>query len=386
MSNRVQVKFTGEKSQLDSTIHGIGHSLKELKSMALAAFTFEAAKEMAVHIFEVADSIVETAEKLGITIEQVQILKKVAKDSGVEFETLAAAIGKVAVARGKALEGDKESIAKLKAAGVDVSTLKDNNSADILFKQMGEKVKHGNLDSVAAGLSGVLGKGFASLIPALKTDIDEVGSHMKEFGMLMDTKTAVSLKVLGESFKEIGLILLVQLAPAILAASQAIFDATAAVAGNTAGLAAELGDFSVQLQTLIRDGAQANGQAFDWAQNDSYGSNARKPWEGMSESLKDEIKKITEELLHPSGNKSGDSIPVKAGKAGGKIYSDSLTGVGNMLGASFAKLGEATQIDLMKQHNELIKQTNSKLDKLYEKIAHPEKSSVDGGFNYSNYA
>src|SRR5579863_1488214 len=106
---RVKVEIHGDSSGLEAALHKAEHSLEGLKEMVVGAFSVEVIKEMAAHTMELGAQYTNTALALDMTVEQVQVLKQAAKDSGVEFEKLQATLDKLSVAKAKALGGDKDA-------------------------------------------------------------------------------------------------------------------------------------------------------------------------------------------------------------------------------------------------------------------------------------
>lgn len=380
------VEITGNKSGLDTAIKSVNSSLAGLKQMIIGAFSVEAIKSFVSSEFDLAAGLVKSARQLGTTVEQVQILKRAAEESGTEFNALETAIGKVAIARQKALGGSKEDIKKFTDLGISTSDIKAKSSSDLLFKNIGDAVKNAKgLDNIAAPISNILGRGFEEIMPVLKTNVDEVGESMRRAGEIMDTRTAVSLKVLGDSFKELGLILMVQLAPAVMELTKTLIEVASKGAGRTAQIGAELGEFYAQLENRAQNFGGAIGPAgpsINWGAINMAGNVAKKPFDIDFMEIQKAIDRITKELTNPTGEGTKTVPAYKEHAKSVKDYSDSLTASGNMFGASFRGMGGvATQLDIQKNQLsalEQMKQYNQRQITFLETIA---KNTVNNSNN-----
>ena len=422
--SRVLITIGANKSGFDTAMKSVNHSLSEFKGLVAGYFTMDAVKELTAKTFEFADSLVDSARRMNITVEQVQILKKAAQDSGVEFDKLAVAMDKVNIAKSKALSGDKDAMKNLMALGVTgKDQLKNSNSADLLFGVIADTVKK-NAKDVTLPLSETLGRGFGAIVPLLKEDIDEVGKSLKSMGSLMDTKTAVELKVLNEEFQSLGTMLMVTFAPAIIATVEAmekaiskylhLLDGTdkpkepdtnkqgfwSKAWDNTKGIGAGI----VGLSSVIGGGGGLFGQdnkAYQFgvdelmkadnlfnktgntgiidslATNIAKGGSIADSFDSMIAAQHEKINSITNGLNHPQTVPSEQAV-TKTDKHTAKIYSDSLTGVGNMLGASYKRANEVTALDLQRRQLAATQEQTRLLEQIANKEPQP---NIFGGDN-----
>ena len=214
--SRVKVDITADKSGFDAAIKGVNRSFEDLKGLVAGAFTIEAIKSFTENTIEFAEQITNAAMRLNMTVEQLQVLKQAAKDNGVEFEKLESSLEKVSVAKERALRGDTKALSYFSQLGISKQDLKQNRSADLVFGKISAAVSSKNVESITEPLRKILGNSFGELMPLLKTNITEVSDKLQAMGAIMDTDTAVKLRVIGEQFKGLGTILITLLAPAIV--------------------------------------------------------------------------------------------------------------------------------------------------------------------------
>lgn len=99
-----------------------------------AAFSIAAITGFTKSIINTADEIGDLAEQLGLTNEEVQRFQVLAGQSGVKFESIASAIGKINKARIEALRSAGPERDAFAAAGITVTDLADRSrhSAEVL--------------------------------------------------------------------------------------------------------------------------------------------------------------------------------------------------------------------------------------------------------------
>jgi hypothetical protein len=431
---RVKIAIDGTAAGLETALKGVRSSLEGLKEMAIGAFSVEAIKEMVSHTMELGKELTNTALRLNMTVEQVQILRQAAKDSGVEFEKLQAVLDKVSVAKAKALGGDKNALAGFAALGIDKQQLQTTKSVDLLFGKIAESVKAKGGEAIAGPLGEIIGRGFGEILPLLKSDVQETGEELKKLGGVMSTDTAVKLKVLGDQFELLGTQIEAGLGPCIISSVNAIKNGISsylhfidnmagndgekkatdskdgfwskawadirgaatgvvglgAVAAGGGGLvgqnnkAYQLGvDELMKTETLFDKGfdwmkggileATADKMSKGQSLGNTFDDSFIKPWEEKNDKLKAQIKSDSD-INTPT-------MPVvNQANAHKGIYSDTLTSTGNMLGASYASIKSVTQIDLAKQQLAEQKKMNDLQAKVLEAIITAKAINPLAGF------
>ena len=208
-----------------------------LRNFVIGAIGIGTVEEAFRRTIETANELVNTSKRLGVTVEQVQLLRQAAKDAGKEMDTVSTALEKINLARGKALGGDQKSIAAFSALGVSGADLKSKTAADLFMGEIGKKVKSVSPEQIAGPLREVLGRGAGEGIAILKTDFEELGSKMN----LISTETAAKLNELSKDFDLLSGQIIVGLAPAILVMAQACIAFANWVGSKIGGAAAWLG-------------------------------------------------------------------------------------------------------------------------------------------------
>ena len=117
--------------------------------------------------------ISDTSARLGISAEELQRWTFAATQTGASAEDITGFFEKLAVAKAKALAGDKAAIASFKALGVSMDDLKKKKVADLAV-QVGKTMQSGNVEDLLPSLREVGGRGVGALIPAFKSDFENV--------------------------------------------------------------------------------------------------------------------------------------------------------------------------------------------------------------------
>lgn len=351
------------------------------KAAVVTAFGFYGVEEAIKKTVETATELVNESKRLDLTVEQLQLLRQAAKDGGTEMGTLASALEKVDIARAKALGGDRAALDAFAKLGVNGNALKTQTAATLFTNQISGAVKGGNVENLAPVLKEVLGKGFGELIPVLKTDFDELGDKMHRLGSIIDTETAVKLKMLGDDFDLLRNILAAQLAPVLVLMAEHLLT----FIGKIAEASAYLGTiFSGGVVQRAKDAFNANNaqntvdqyeklqaagfdseplkKKYEEAQKvlDVYNKkqaeagqaalDAGSEFNKMVQDMRDKAKKEADDLEHPKP--IVPAIETAKGSHAAHIQSDSLVKVGNFLGSNGNTISRVDQrkINLMEQH------------------------------------
>ena len=115
--------------------------------------------------------ISDTSARLGISAEELQRWTFAATQTGSSAEDITSFFEKLAIAKAKALAGDKAAIASFKALGVSMDDLKKKKVADLAV-QVGKTMQTGNVEELLPSLMSVGGKSASALIPAFKGDFE----------------------------------------------------------------------------------------------------------------------------------------------------------------------------------------------------------------------
>ncbi len=219
--------FEATLRRLDKASERVGGSLKHLAISAFGIYGVEQAFQKTV---EAAEQLVNTASRLDMTVEQMQILKQAAKDTGVEFEKIPALLEKINMARAKALGGDEKAMAAFAKLGVGNEALRNQTAAGMMFGPMRDAAMTHNVQDLNAAF-GALGKGMNVAIPLLRGGIDDAEKSLRQMGALMDTETAVKLKHLGDQMSLVSTMLTSMFAPAIIKVVDSLMDAASRYLG-----------------------------------------------------------------------------------------------------------------------------------------------------------
>jgi hypothetical protein len=344
-------------------LHQASHHVSDfVKNATVAAFGFYGVEESIKKTVETATELVNTSRRLDVSVEQLQLLKAAAKEGGTEIGALSSAFEKLDIARAKALNGDKEALAAFAKLGVTGAQLKDQTAAMIFTTSLSSTAKNNSVEDIGPALKEVLGKGFGELIPTLKTDFDELGAKLKKLGSIMDSETAVSLKMMGDEFEIIGTILTTHLAPALLWTAETLYKAFAKFSGLSAAAGAGTSNwgtkewFQAAMTPIVPAFAALVAKNFDSKSAKTAYDDTTKPLIDSLDELKKKIAEDAEALKHPKPRTGeAESPEIKAAKRIASIPSDALVKTGNFLGTNGNTIERANQqkIELLRQiaHN-----------------------------------
>ncbi len=351
-----------------------------IKNFAIGAIGIATVEEAFRRTVETADELVNTAKRLGTTVEQVQLLRQAAKDAGQEMDTVSTALEKINQARAKALGGDRAASAAFGALGVSQTDLKTKTAADLFMHEISETVKRVSPEQIAQPLREVLGRGAGQGIAVLKTDFEELGRKMQESGAIMSGEVAAKLKQLSEGLSFFGTVLIAQLAPAILWTANALLVLLKSAlnfaewvdkktglgdAAKISGAMSNQTDLKGQAKILgsiliqdIKNGGKiteeqrqsilkANGvdpAKLDKDVKDSKGD----PFTAFADKTKAAIDALLSGKIKGFDQKpdfDATEETARKMKGGGKIESDSLVKVGNFLGSNIGAVHSAARME-----------------------------------------
>src|ERR1051326_4033645 len=239
---------TLDGSGFETGIHKLNHmgqhAFGELKSFVLGAFGAYTAEQMFQRSIEKAKELVNASKRLGVGVEQLQLLKQAAKDSSTDLGALEKAFEKIDIAREKALgnspEGQKH-LARFGQLGITRGDLQSQTAGQLFANQMRAAANRMSEEDLGPILRDILGKGFGEIIPVLKTNFDELGNKMRETGAIMEAETAVKLKAFGDELELISQIILTHVGPALLQLGENLYRTGLKALGGWAATAAAIG-------------------------------------------------------------------------------------------------------------------------------------------------
>jgi hypothetical protein len=179
-------KATTSLKQLDTGITSAKGALTTMAASIVTAFSISAFKHFITDQIELGSKINDTAEKLGVTTEQLQKFQFAAGLSGVEAEGAGRALQFLNKNLGEAIGGSEEQAKIFKEMGVNLAEVKDGSkgAADLL-PQIADKFAAAGSDAERTALSmKIFGKQGAALLPLLKQGSGELAKLAEEFDAL----------------------------------------------------------------------------------------------------------------------------------------------------------------------------------------------------------
>lgn len=205
-------------AQVDNKIGGLSNSINgNLKGAIASAFAVGAIVAAAKATISYADDIDKVANRLGVTTEYVQILQRVARDTGKEFSSLEKAMINVGDAAESALGGDASKLEAFKRLGITQKDLRTSNNKDLLTKSAQGAQKLPREQAVAAFTS-IFGKKEAGTLLGVSDKLanpDAVKQELVDKGQLVSDADIAKMAEMQDAFEDITATLKVGLVPVI---------------------------------------------------------------------------------------------------------------------------------------------------------------------------
>ena len=194
--------------------------LSGVRNFALAYIGLRALESAFAATVQTAKDLTNESARMGVTVEQLQVMRKAASNAGVEVDKLATAMDKLNEFRAKALKtGSPEAmLANMQAAqlGITPAMLRNDSAQSIMFGAVAAKIKSVNPQEIAAPLKEIFGRGAGEIVPLLKTDMAGLEKSMKSFGQVMSNETARDLNQVSQALTTVKIGFTNALAPVIV--------------------------------------------------------------------------------------------------------------------------------------------------------------------------
>lgn len=220
------------QSQADRLARNITRTLKTIG----VGFTFQQVISAFKSVIDQADRLQETAQKIGVPIEQLQGLELAARTTGVSFEQLTAGVGRLSKAMQSALTNTTGEAARaFQTLGISLQQVRSANASEaLLLLADGFNRTSDGARKTAAALT-LLGRGAGlDLIPLLNQGSAELQRFLQiadSLGIVIDQRTAVSadrfndnLVILKAALEGVTTQLVVAMLPALERLVQALAD------------------------------------------------------------------------------------------------------------------------------------------------------------------
>jgi hypothetical protein len=195
-----------------------------VKSYALGAVGVYSIEKAFAKTLETVKELYNESKRMGVSVENLQVMRKAAASAGVEMSTLAGAMEKLNVARSKALGGDSKALASFGALGVSKERLETAPAEDIIFGEISKKIKSVNPQDIAAQLRDVMGRGYGEMVPLMAKDMDALRDKMQRMGMIISSETVAELKQFDAAINSLKNLLVGYLADALAGFGEGLMD------------------------------------------------------------------------------------------------------------------------------------------------------------------
>ena len=188
--------FKDAMSGLGSVLAGVGKALAAVGAAAAAAVGGLVA--LVVKSAGAADSLAETADKTGLTVQQLQELDYIGKQIGVDGDTITMAMSRITRAMGSAKEGTGAQAEAFNTLKINIHNLDGSlKSNQQVFAETLAKLKEvPNATDRDILANDLFGKSFQELNPLIKADATELARMTQEahnVGAVMSDKAVKGL-------------------------------------------------------------------------------------------------------------------------------------------------------------------------------------------------
>lgn len=360
---------SGFEAGIHKLQHAGQHGFGELKNFVVGAFGAYTVEQAIHRSIESAKELVNASKRLGVGVEQLQLLKQAAKDSSTDLGSVEKAFEKIDIAREKALGNSPEGktiAARFGQLGITRKDLQSQTAGQLFADQFRSAANRMSQEDLGPILREILGRGFGEIIPVLKTDFEDLEKKMRAAGTLVSGETTVKLKALGDELDLVGQIILTHVGPALLLFGEILYRTGLKALGGWAATAAAIGggtgkmsNREVVVESLkglvtpiglarglgaLSGGAKLDealaiglfGPKFDVKAAKKAGIQGLAPWEERLKEFNAALRRLADQandLNHPPPFVGEPSeVPLKpAGRFG--AHGDALVRVGNFLGA-----------------------------------------------------
>lgn len=156
-------------------------------------------------VVDYAGSLADMSSRLGVSTDALQEFGYAAEQSGGSLEDVAAALGKLAVARAAALEGGEAGAAMMETFskfGVTLGDLRTMRVED-LFRKIGGAVRDAaDVQTVLNDATTIFGKNSANVLAAMRNDLDAAADEAKKLGLIIESDVIRRLDELGDKYSQ----------------------------------------------------------------------------------------------------------------------------------------------------------------------------------------
>lgn len=255
-------KVRGEAKGLEKGLGGIG-SAGKLAVAGLAGLgvgvVLGGLSSAVSGAFDLASNMSEAATRVGLTVEQLQELRKAGGDAGLSNDQLESSLARLNVKLGDLQAGGKTATDAFAALGLSAADLKGQDAQGALGMIAERLSKIEDPAQRAAIAQAIFGKSYSAMLPMLeggKKALDEAAKASREQGQLTDEQTK-KLDALAESWEHLKSRVSVLTGQLIVAG----IDAVEAIGSVTAAINGQFQEWGASVRSTFDGAASAVGRA-----------------------------------------------------------------------------------------------------------------------------
>ena len=348
MGLKLMAEIGLDGSGVQRGLNTVRQSVSNIAATIGAAFSVGAVTALAKKTIEFAGHITDLSARLGVSTSYLQEMQYVMKQNGGSVDDLTTAFEKMGAARVAALQGDADAQANFAKFGISKENLKTMATQDIMDAIAGKFKEFGRNDVLVSAFKEMGGKAAGALIPSFVDGLEEGRKSARDAGAVIKAEYVAQLDELGDSFDRLSMVLVAQVAPAILAVMQAAKQLVAgtqglgsfwgaATANITAKDVAKFGILSL-FKMDTKAGTLAEINSIDSFLKGEQAAAAARAARIAGQNRPQEVPYVADKTT-PSQAKLASVAKVAA-------FSDGLLSVGNFLGSGRATLETVAQKQL----------------------------------------
>jgi hypothetical protein len=218
---------------VETTAKNIETTMSRVAKAIASAWVFKEVTQAAFAVVEFAGTITDMAARTGIGVKALQEFQYAGKLVGVSLDSIAAAATKLQNGLGS---GDKSVLAGLDAIGLSFEAIKAKSPEDAFSAIVAQLARVKNQEDLVAVGTDLMGRGFADILPLIKSGLSETRAEAQRLGLVLGDETVAALDGLGDKIDTLKLKATALIAEGLGALITKIADTAQAADGMTGWL------------------------------------------------------------------------------------------------------------------------------------------------------
>jgi hypothetical protein len=377
--------------------HFASDQLGELKGKIAAAFSIGAIEEISRATIEYAGKINDLSDRLGVSTDYLQQMDYLLKQNGSSAEDLAGVFERISAARADALSGKADAISNFQKLGITQQQIASEAPEKIL-DAIGKQFKTlGNSPQLTAAFREIGGRGAGVLIPSFMEGLEEGRANAVAAGAVISESVIIQLDEIGDHFDQFKTVLISTFAPALLTVFQFIEYLASQIRATMGAIYGFVSNLNIpQLLVAALKGFASGGIAGavkNVANSDSFNAAFNAAAQNVAAEDADYQKNIAATNARVEEKSRARAIARQAQSINSTspsgvfqkrtIASDSLTSVGNFLGAGGNAITSIAHKQLKAAETSVVinRELSKVVGNIYDLMKSPPKNQIGFPFH-----